>query len=142
VPDPELVTAGCILLDVSRLRYDLFGTNFLVVRLTGIDRPIHAIVFLCFGVGVTLISFRRSYPNFCRSKPECHQEGNLPLEELFAPASGDDVSRGRHKRNYLAQWQTLPRLLLVGAIVSLVVRIELLRRILKAMECTVSSVEV
>jgi hypothetical protein len=142
VPDPELVIAGCILLHVNRLWYGLFGTNFLAVRLTRIDRPTHAVVFLSFAVGVTLISFHRSYPNFCKSNQEWHQEGNLPLEGPFAPVSGNDVSRDRHKRNYLAQWQTLPRLLLVGAIVSLVVRIELLRRILKATECTVSSVEV
>jgi hypothetical protein len=119
-----------------------WSQSSLSVRLTGIDRPIHAIVFLAFATGVTLISFRRSFPDFFTSRQEWQQDVNLPLEELVTAVSGEDVSKDRHNRDYLAQWHTLPRVLLVGAVVSLVVRIELLRRILKATECTVSSVEV
>ena len=114
-------------------------------RLIGIDQPIHAIVFLSFATGVTLISVWRSYPSFFGLGWDSHQEEypNLPLEELAALSSVKHISTDRRCFNNSpsAQWKT-PRALLAGAVLSLVVRIELFRRILKATECTVSSFEV
>lgn len=114
------------------------------MRLIAIDRPIHAVVFLLFATGVTLIGIRRSFPNLFRLGLESNKgDTNLPLEEFPAPLLAEDISIDSYPiHNSPQAARTVPRVLLVGGVVSLVVRIELLRRILKATECTVSSFEV
>lgn len=103
------------------------------------DRPIHAIVLLSFAIGVVLIASRRSLsPLFRHSQQSLQGGANLPLEEATASSSFEDINHNRVLRGQ----RTTPWVLLARAVLSLVVRIELLRRILKATECTISSPEV
>lgn len=120
------------------------GSRFQWRRLIGIDRAIHAIVLLCFATGVTLIGIHRQFPGLFRTNQESREENaNLPLEDLSSPVMPEDVSKDSQLRHTAPSFQRITsRALLTGAVVSLVVRIELLRRILKATECTVSSFEV
>jgi len=113
------------------------------LKLTSLDRPIHAIVFLSFTTGVVLIGFHRSFPYFFSPSQTSHEDASLPLEEIAAPLLEEDTSDGwQNHTNFTPSRRAIPRALLLGAVTSVVVRIELLRRILKATECTVSSIEV
>jgi hypothetical protein len=107
------------------------------------DRPIHAIVLLFFATGTTLIGIRRSSSSLFRSKQESPQDNSLQLDDLAAPDLVEDIPKTVQENDVLAQSQRARlRVLLGAAVVALVARIELFRRILKATECTTSSIEV
>lgn len=120
------------------------GNKFRARRLTDVDRPIHTIVLLCFATGATLIGICQRLPGLFRTNQEsCEGNANLPLEVLSSPLVAEGISENRRFIHTAPSIQRIKsRALLAGAVVSLVVRIELLRRILKAAECTVSSFEV
>ncbi len=120
------------------------GKRFHARRLIDTDHPIHAIVFLCFATGGTLIGVCRQFPGLFRANHESSQENaNLPLEDLSSSLVAEDISKASQILHTAPSIQRIPfHALLAGALVSIVVRIELLRRILKATECTVSSFEV
>lgn len=98
---------------------------------------------MLFATGALLIGIRQSISAFFGLGQKSNQDVNVPLDELVAAVSVEGVSNGRqHQKPSALRRQTTPRVLLAGAVVILVLRIELLRRILNANECTISSVEV
>ena len=101
-------------------------------------------VLLLFATGLTLVGVRRSFPNLFRIFRDSHGGTNLPLEEIPSPLLAGKVSKDGLKTKHFppTKGTVLLWAILVGGVVSLVVRIELFRRILKATECTVSSFEV
>jgi hypothetical protein len=108
---------------------------------TRTDRPVHTVVFCLAVAGLLLLSVSRAWPGLFRSPQSAAGYVEIPLNDREETSTHEEILPNRGGR---VAGPALPisRLLLVASICALTVRIELFRRIYKATECTISSVEV
>jgi hypothetical protein len=105
------------------------------------DRPVHTIVFCLAVAGFLLLSLSRAWPGLFRSPQSAAGYVEIPLNDREETSAHEEIlpNQGGH---VVGPGLPISRLLLVASICALTVRIELYRRIYKATECTISSVEV
>jgi len=105
------------------------------------DRPVHTVVFCLAVAGFLLLSVSKVWPELFRTPQGAAAYVEIPLDDLEETSAHEEIlpNRGTH---IVGPGLPISRLLLVASICALTVRIELFRRIYKATECTVGSVEV
>jgi hypothetical protein len=105
------------------------------------DRPVHAVVCALAVAGFLLLSTSRAWPGLFRPPRDGAGYVEIPLEDREGTGTYREVTpeRGAHVGGLGPR---ISRLLLIATVCALSVRIELFRRISKATECTISSVEV
>lgn len=105
------------------------------------DRPVHTVVFSLAVAGFLLLSISRAWPRLFRSPGDGAGYVEIPLDHREETGTHREIPSdgGAH---IFGPGPRIPRLLLIASICALTVRIELFRRIYKATECTINSVEV
>ena len=106
------------------------------------DRPVHTVILAFSFAGFLLLSLNKTSPNLLRHRRTPSRTYNaVPLEDHQDLGAAPEAISEQHDRR-AGPGPGIARLMLVTSILALTVRIELFRRILKATECTVSTIEV
>jgi len=136
--DPRL-----LLPDLNRIWYGqpILPIDKASIAHTCTDRPVHTVVFCLAVAGFLLLGVSKVWPGLFRTPQGAAGYVEIPLDDREETSAHGEILPNRDT-HIVGPGLPMSRLLLVASICALTVRIELFRRIYKATECTVSSVEV
>ena len=111
--------------------------------LTLLDHPIHVLVLYVFGIGLLFTVFNRRCAQFFEAREAESLDSDIPLQHFLSSASDEDASRVKHPNESSKRlWFGQVYYLIISMIIAIIWRIELLRQMLKAPECSINGYEV
>ncbi|KAF2426513.1 hypothetical protein EJ08DRAFT_651768 [Tothia fuscella] len=109
------------------------------------ERPIHTIIFAFAVAGFLLANIGRSFPGLFSPSPTLdveHDHCTIVLQSRDEGVESQNETPTTRKQHENGLGPTTSRVVFIGAIIALSLRVELYRRISNAPECTVTSPEV
>lgn len=107
------------------------------------DHPIHTLSLYLFGVGLLLTVFCGSCARLFKVRDSRTRDLDVALQELpRSTFNGDGLITEHMRHDTKRLWYRKDGYLLVSMIIAMTLRIELLREMLKAPQCTINGFEV